>query len=35
MDIGACGQCRETAIRQDEQLAVRTLRAVPAAAESA
>ena len=27
----ACGQCWETAIRQDEQLAVRTLRAVPAA----
>ena len=25
----ACGQCWETAIRQDEQLAVRTLRAVP------
>jgi ParB family chromosome partitioning protein len=25
----ACGQCWETVIRQDEQLAVRTLRAVP------
>jgi ParB family chromosome partitioning protein len=28
----ACGQCWETVIRQDEQLAVRTLRAVPDAA---
>jgi ParB family transcriptional regulator, chromosome partitioning protein len=27
----ACGQCWETVIRQDEQLTIRTLRAVPAA----
>jgi ParB family chromosome partitioning protein len=31
----ACGQCWETAIRQDEQLAIRTLRAVPITTQSA
>ena len=30
----ACGQCWETAIREDERLAERTLRAVPAVAEA-